>query len=189
SSSLLLQGKRILITGGGRGIGRSIAVICYQEGANVIITSRTKQELEETIRIATTTNTESRSSSESSSNNVSSSLSQIVDASTILDIVINNAGGAQTKKGPIGTLESNDFESLFKLNVLGPQLITSTIMKYNYNKIIVNISSKAGKIGIENMSHYVATKFALEGLTSSWSKELYSQGIRVHSISPGMINT
>ncbi len=300
-SSQLLKGKKVLVTGGGRGIGRAIALICHEEGADVFVTSRTQSELEETVRLSAALSGESeneeekqerlkqsamaatllsrrggRSPSRASGKATSvgarrtgtatkarsgrSSVSQLVDAVKTgsssmassndendsgscdsrtncmkfvvcdvtnesqvnsmvqeivggedgdgrdIDILINNAGGSQSPKGPVGTLENNQLEQLLKLNVIGPQLVTSAVCKHSQGwmakspeeaepvapsqqKVILNISSKAGKVGLQNYSFYVATKFALEGLTSSWSKELIDRGIRVHSLSPGMVNT
>ena len=310
-SSQLLKGKKVLVTGGGRGIGRAIALICHDEGANVIVTSRTQSELEETVRLAhgsedgggdddgedkqrrlkqsamaaallarrggrstsrasgkatsvgdRRTGTASKArmgrssvsqlvnaiktgssslansdsdnssgsigdgdgnddSSSSDSNRMTYQVCDITNESQVdsmireilggndgeggdIDILINNAGGAQSPKGPVGTLENQDLENLLKLNVVAPQLVTSAICKHasswnseseedtaepSEQKVILNISSKAGKVGLANYSFYVATKFALEGLTSSWAKELASRNIRVHSISPGMVNT
>ena len=131
----------------------------------------------------------------------------IVEESGNIDILINNAGGSQSPKGPVGSLENQQLQDLLKLNVIGPQLVTSAICKHtpgwtseaeneestmppkSDQKVILNISSKAGKVGLQNYSFYVATKFALEGLTSSWAKELANRNIRVHSLSPGMVNT
>jgi NAD(P)-dependent dehydrogenase (short-subunit alcohol dehydrogenase family) len=310
-SSQFLKGKKVLVTGGGRGIGRAIALICHDEGADVIVTSRTQNELEETVRLAHGSFASNekegegdgddeekqrrlkqsamaatllarrggRSTSRASGKTTSvgarrtgtatkarmgrSSVSQLVNAvktgsSSIansgsgsddddddddssscdsnrmtyqvcdvtnesqvdsmiqeivggndgeggdIDILINNAGGAQFPKGPVGTLENQDLENLLKLNVVAPQLVTSAVCKHasswnseskedtaepSEQKVILNISSKAGKVGLQNYSFYVATKFALEGLTSSWAKELAPRNIRVHSLSPGMVNT
>eukprot|EP00640_Fibrocapsa_japonica_P006757 CAMPEP_0113953224 /NCGR_PEP_ID=MMETSP1339-20121228/90865_1 /TAXON_ID=94617 /ORGANISM="Fibrocapsa japonica" /LENGTH=175 /DNA_ID=CAMNT_0000961945 /DNA_START=352 /DNA_END=880 /DNA_ORIENTATION=- /assembly_acc=CAM_ASM_000762 len=57
------------------------------------------------------------------------------------------------------------------------------------NGKILNISSKAGKVGLANYSFYAASKFALEGMTSSWAKEFKERNIIVHSMSPGMVDT
>jgi NAD(P)-dependent dehydrogenase (short-subunit alcohol dehydrogenase family) len=109
-----------------------------------------------------------------------------------IDILINNAGAAQRKKGAFDELESDDFVALLNLNVVAVHRVTSAVVKseaMTQGGRIINISSKAGKIGIPNMSFYVASKFALEGLTATMAIELKDRGITVNSISPGMVNT
>lgn len=205
TTKLLLQGKRVLVTGGGRGIGRAIALICHQQGARVAIASRTKSELQETIDMSASWMPPKDGSSEqcdghpsmqlyeadvTSKTSVESMAKQIKDQWGGLDILINNAGGAQ-KKGPVDSLDSDDLQSLLQLNVIGPQIVTSAVLQHCMPKDghILNISSKAGKVGLPNMSFYVASKFALEGLTACWAKELTDRQIVVNSISPGMIDT
>jgi hypothetical protein len=87
-----------------------------------------------------------------------------------LDILINNAGGSQQPKGPVDTLESEALMCLLQLNVIWVHIVTLTVLQLavmeNNGGIILYISSKVGKVGLENCSLYVATsKFALEGLT------------------------
>ena len=204
TQQLLLQGKRVLVTGGGRGIGRAIALICHQQGARVAIASRTKSELQETIDMSASWMPPKDNSKECDDSNVmqlfeadvtnkqsvESMVREIKDQWGGLDILINNAGGAQ-KKGPVDSLDSDDLQSLLQLNVIGPQIVTSQVLKHCMPKDrhILNISSKAGKVGLPDMSFYVASKFALEGLTSCWAKELADRQIVVNSISPGMIDT
>jgi NAD(P)-dependent dehydrogenase (short-subunit alcohol dehydrogenase family) len=225
SSSLALSGKRVLVTGAGRGIGRAIAVICSQEGAKVAITSRTKSELEETASLveqaaavtcldgpsnsSTTTttaaSTSSSSNSSSSSNVVSihvadvtnpqqveSMVQAVVDQWGGVDILINNAGGQKGGKGTVDTLKSDDLLQVLQLNVVSVQTVTSAVVRLalpHGGGKIVNISSRAGKMGLPNMSFYVASKFALEGLTTTWAKELMERNIQVNSLSPGMVDT
>lgn len=100
-------------------------------------------------------------------------------------------GGSQQPKGPVETLDSQAFTSLLNLNVVGTHIVTSIVLKQVLKGpgTILNVSSKAGKVGLENYSFYVASKFALEGMTSSWAKECKERGISVHSTSPGMVNT
>ena len=207
SSKLRLAGKRVLVTGAGRGIGRAIALICSQEGAKVAISSRTESELDETIALAAQTvcssddptNTDNSFSMTAyvtdvtDEKEVESTVKTIVERWGGIDILVNNAGRGQARKGTLETLHAAELQSLLLLNVVGVQIVTSSVLRLamlpaNSGKII-NISSKAGKVGPPMMSHYVTSKFALEGLTASLAAELQDKNIQVNSISPGMVNT
>ena len=191
TSKMLLEGKRVLVTGGGRGIGRAIALICSKQGAQVAITSRTRLELEETSKLSKSKITNLFEADVTNPHQVDSMVQDLTKSWGGLDILINNAGAAQRPKGSVDTLDSQDLQNLLQVNVIAPQIVTSAVLKHAMPKDgrILNISSKAGKVGLSSMSFYVASKFALEGLTSSWSKELYDRNIIVNSISPGMIDT
>jgi NAD(P)-dependent dehydrogenase (short-subunit alcohol dehydrogenase family) len=194
------SGKRVLVTGAGRGIGRAIALIFSEQGAHVAIASRTQSELQETAALVAATTTSDNDTCRpmqihvvdlTNPTDVEGMVQSIVDQWGGLDILINNAGGSQPQKGPVDTIESEDLAQLLQLNVVGVHLVTSTVLKHAMPKDgkIINISSKAGKMGLENYSAYVASKFALEGMTSCWAKELVIRNIQVNSISPGMVNT
>jgi len=208
SSMTILQGQRVLVTGAGRGIGRAIALICHKHGARVAIASRTDSELEETISLAAAATTAAATTSSwtdttmmalpcdvTNPTQVESIVQQVVDRWGGLDILINNAGGAQPIKGPVDLLSNNaqELTTLLQLNVVAVHSVTSAVVKLammsNQGGRILNISSKAGKVGLPNMSFYVASKFALEGLTASWAAELADRNIMVNSISPGMVDT
>jgi meso-butanediol dehydrogenase/(S,S)-butanediol dehydrogenase/diacetyl reductase len=205
-STMLLQGKRVLVTGAGRGIGRAIALICQDQGAQVAVASRTASQLEETVALAAASskNTEdgddcdakgtmlSLACDVTNPTQVESMVQKIVDQWGGLDILINNAGGAQPTKGTVESLsDPQELMQLLQLNVVGVHMVTSTVLRLAMKKDghILNISSKAGKVGLANMSFYVASKFALEGLTATWAKELEEKQIVVNSISPGMVDT
>lgn len=194
----ILDGKRVLITGGGRGIGRAIAHICAKEGAQVAICSRSKCELEETIA---TCITDSDSSPRmdlyvtdlSREDGVDEMVKSIVNKWGGIDVLINNAGRNQAGKGPTHELDTGDFKDLLDLNIVSVHSVTSSVLRHSMlkNKAgrIINISSKAGKVGIPGMAFYVASKFALEGYSASLSQELKDQNIIVNTISPGMVDT
>mmetsp|Transcript_33714 Transcript_33714/g.70875 ORF Transcript_33714/g.70875 Transcript_33714/m.70875 type:complete len:284 (-) Transcript_33714:1024-1875(-) len=193
SSRLINQ--RVLVTGAGRGIGRAIALICSREGAKVAITSRTRSELEETaslassdspsmsIHVANVTNT----------SQVEDTVKSIVAKWGGIDILINNAGGSQKAKGPLETLPSDELRSILELNVVSVHAVTSAVLRHSMLPAgrgrIVNISSKAGKVGLPTYSHYCASKFALEGMTAALAEEVKDKGIEVNTLSPGMVNT
>eukprot|EP00529_Nitzschia_sp_RCC80_P030444 CAMPEP_0113524576 /NCGR_PEP_ID=MMETSP0014_2-20120614/46289_1 /TAXON_ID=2857 /ORGANISM="Nitzschia sp." /LENGTH=300 /DNA_ID=CAMNT_0000422695 /DNA_START=266 /DNA_END=1168 /DNA_ORIENTATION=+ /assembly_acc=CAM_ASM_000159 len=224
-NAVQLEGKRVLVTGAGRGIGRAIALICHEEGAKVAISSRTREELEETVALALSKQQEEQHQQQASSstchdtdrrmdlyvadvtkkNDVDDMVQKITDTWGGIDIAINNAGGSQGPKGNVDELQDDQvLSNLLSLNVVGPHIVTSSVVRLamttNKNDNdddddspvrgqILNISSKAGKVGLPSMSFYVASKFALEGMTSTWSKELKDRQITVNSMSPGMVDT
>jgi 3-oxoacyl-[acyl-carrier protein] reductase len=188
-----LQGKRILVTGGGRGIGRAIAHICANEGAKVAICSRNKSELEETLASAPPKSIDFYVTDVKEEGPVDEMVKSVVEKWGGIDVLINNAGRNQSEKGPTHELDHTDFKDLLSLNIISVHLVTSSVLKHSMlkNKAgrIINVSSKAGKIGIPGMSFYVASKFALEGYSATLSEELKDKNIIVNTISPGMVNT
>jgi len=195
----ILDGKRILITGGGRGIGRAIAHICAQEGAKVAICSRNKKDLEETITTSSVgidndIKMEMHVVDVKQEDQVEAMVKSIVKRWGGIDVLINNAGMNQATKGPAHELESGDLKDVLDLNIVSVHTVTSAVLQHSMLEQggagrIINISSKAGKIGIPGMSFYVASKFALEGYSASLAEELKDKGIVVNTISPGMVNT
>lgn len=128
-----------------------------------------------------------------SESQVERTIKEIVDKWGGIDILINNAGGSQSFKGPLETLPSDDFRRLLDLNVVGVHAVTSSVLRHAMipaqSGKIINISSRAGKVGLPNYSHYCASKFALEGLTSALAEETKDKGIECNTLSPGMVNT
>lgn len=180
-----LTGKRILVTGGGRGIGRAIARICHEEGAKVAIVARSKDELAQT---AEGTTMETIGCDLTDETQVNDMVNQLKEKWEGLDILINNAGAGQTTKGPVASLKSEDLRNLLDLNVVAVHTVTSNVLQKMSPHYILNVSSRAGKIGIPNNAFYVASKFALEGYTASLASELKDKCL-VNSISPGMVDT
>eukprot|EP00979_Chaetoceros_neogracilis_P006988 scaffold1434_cov133-Chaetoceros_neogracile.AAC.10 len=193
----ILSGKRVLVTGAGRGIGRAIANICAGEGAKVAICSRTKAELEETMAELKATTQFSNMGMYivdlKEQEQVDRMVSSIVDEFGGIDILINNAGGGQAGKGPAYELPTSDLKDILDLNIVSVHSVTSSVLQKtmlkNGSGRIINISSKAGKVGFPNMSFYCASKFALEGYSATIAEELKDKHIIVNTISPGMVNT
>lgn len=184
----MLANKRVLVTGAGRGIGAAIAVLCSRDGARVAIASRTRAELEETAQ---------KMQNEAlicvadvmKDDDVDEMIKSIHTEWGGLDILINNAG-TSGPKGPFETLESSDLEKVLNMNVVCVHRVTKAAVPIMAaGGQIVNVSSRAGKQGLPHVSFYVASKFALEGMTASWAAELKDRNIRVNSISPGMVDT
>jgi NAD(P)-dependent dehydrogenase (short-subunit alcohol dehydrogenase family) len=235
--ALVLTGQRVLVSGAGRGIGQAIAKICHAQGAHVAICARTAEQLQQTAQSLLASGhcgtTASKSTSSAGGNDddrvrtytvdvtepkeVHAMVEDIVQVWGGIDILINNAGRGQARKGKItdddghgnANLSSEDFMNLLNLNVVSVHTLTAAVVPHMPRKQgslstatdtendhstvvppqIINISSKAGRVGLPGMSHYVASKFALQGLTASWATELANEGINVNAISPGMVNT
>lgn len=209
----MLSGSKVLVTGGGRGIGRAIAQIFVQEGAHVAICSRTKAELEETASFAMRNDTCSGADYHKmemfevdvrNKQQVEDMVTSLKQKWGGIDILINNAGKSSTK-GSLQSLDAEDLEDILSVNVASVHVVTSTVLKNGMMKIgdgdsnnatdgekkkaIINISSRAGKKGIPNMGFYVASKFALEGYSATLAEELKEYKITVNTLSPGMVNT
>ena len=157
-----LANQRVLVTGGGRGIGRGIALICNQAGAKVAIVSRTHSELEETAAQAAALSNDSSTMSihvadVTNTSQVEDTVKSIVQKWGGIDILINNAGGSQKKKAPLWDLPSDDLRSILDLNVVAVNSVTSAVLRQSMIPAgrgkIINISSRAGK----GMYRYVFT--------------------------------
>lgn len=187
----MLSGKNVLVTGAGRGIGRAIAVICATHGASVAVCARTREDVQATADLLATPTLVSVCDV-TDEESVRAMMKEIHDQWGSIDILINNAGGAQVRKGSFETLESQDLARLLNLNVVSVHLVASTALNHNLlskGAKIINISSRAAKMGLADNSFYVASKFALEGLSATMAAELQDRGITVNTLSPGMVNT
>ena len=109
-----------------------------------------------------------------------------------IDVLVNNAGNSCTK-ALLHQQSAAEFRALLDLNVVAVASVTSSVLRHamlsQKSGHIINISSRAGKLGIANMGPYVASKFAVEGITATLAEELKGSEILVNSISPGMVDT
>lgn len=113
-----------------------------------------------------------------------------VKSSGRIDVLVNNAGYALM--GSLEDLSMKEIQNQLETNLLGAIRVTQQVlpvMRAQKSGIIVNISSGAGRIGFQGLSAYVATKFALEGLSESLAYEVGPFGIKVVLIEPGVVKT
>jgi len=187
-----LEGCSVLITGGSRGLGLLIAGELGRRGARVILAARDQHELERARRMLAAENID-----------VSTAVADIADREEAerlvesvvndrghLDILINNAG--VIKVGPIDHMTDGDFEEAMSVHFWGPlHTMRAAIphMSASGGGRIVNISSIGGKVGVPHLAPYCASKFALTGLSTSLRAELAGKGIRVTTVSRGLMRT
>lgn len=181
----------MLVTGAGRGIGQAIAVICSKAGAKVAITSRTASELQDTAaRMDAAHAPLLHVADVNDGEQVRAMVDSIVSQWGGIDILINNAGISQAIKGTFDSMDSDDLLRVLNMNVVAVHRVTSAVVPHmKYGSRVVNISSRAGKCARPDISFYVASKFALEGLTAAMAEELKERDIQVNSLSPGSVQT
>lgn len=175
--------KTVLVTGGTRGIGKSIALAFLKKGYRVCVTY-SKDEV--SARQAQAEGLEVYCADVS----VETAVKDVFQKLGKIDILVNNAGVALIKQ--IQDVEYEEFQRLMSVNVGGAFLCAREAARYMISEqsgLIVNISSVWGEVGGSCESVYSASKAALIGFTKALAKELGWSGIRVNSVSPGVIDT
>ncbi len=189
----LLQGKKALVTGSSRGIGREIAKRFMEEGAEVwgLCTkpSAAKEELESFAKESGTAYHEIYANA-ASEEEFSSVIKAALKEAGSFDILVNNAG--ITRDGLSFRMKKQDWDDVLKVNLtaafLSSQIIAADMIRSRKGSII-NMSSIVGLHGQGGQVNYAASKAGLIGLTKSLAKETGSRGVRVNAIAPGFITT
>lgn len=177
------KGKVVIITGGSSGIGRSAALQFATFGAHVLITGRRAVRLDEAAKDHP--NIESMVADTSQPQDAFRTISRVIERWGRLDILINNAGAGAIM--PLAEVNAKRVIDIFAVNVLGPSLLAKESLPHlkESKGSIVNISSTYGSKPSASLSHYGASKAALEYLTRAWALELAPMGIRVNAIAVG----
>ncbi len=188
-----LAGKVALITGSGRGMGKSHALLMAEEGASIIL-----QDIDRTLVTAAAAEVKAKGAK------VHTIVCDVADAKVFpkeietaaktmgghIDILVNNAG--IDTPGTIEEITDEAFQRMFDIHVKGSFLATKSVvpgMKARRQGKIVNVSSIWGMVGHSSHSHYCGAKAALLGLTKAWAKELAPHNIMVNAIAPGAVIT
>ena len=180
-----LSGKRALITGAARGIGRAFAEAYIAEGAQVVIGDINLSEAEATAAEIGATALELDVTSQAS---IDAAFAQMA-ATGGIDILINNA--ALFDMGPITEISRESYDRLFSVNVAGTlftlQGAAKLMIEQGRGGRIINMASQAGRRGEALVATYCATKAAVISLTQSAGLNLIQHGINVNAIAPGVV--
>src|ERR1700722_5309089 len=184
-----LAGKRALVTGASRGIGREIALTLARAGAEVILISRTSTALEAVageIRAAGGT-----AITEPCDIADRPQLLRVVARAGIVDILVNNAAPDE-KFVPVLKPDDEHWDKTFAVNFTAPLLLTRELgraMEANGGGSIINISSIIAQNPAPMLGACVCSKSALEALTRLTAMELGGSGVRANAIAPGIVET
>ncbi len=187
-----LEGKRCIVTGGSRGLGRAMCEAFADAGAKVAFTYRTDTQDAE----ATRASLQARGCEPlvfqgdvSDSAHVKDAIAAIGKAWGGVDVLVNNAGITQIL--PIALLEEADFDAVIATNVKGPYLWSRAVLRSMIRAKtghILNIGSFASERVIEAPVHYAAAKSALRGMTEALAREVGRYNIKVNLLSPGLLD-
>lgn len=183
-----IAGKTILITGASSGLGKEIAIQCSKAGANVIITGRNQEKLQETFSQLDSKSNASIFVCDLSIEENITNLVKLIDIT--LDGVVFCAGAIEYL--PIKFLNKNKISNTFSINFDSQVILTQQLIKHkklNNSASLVYISSIASKLGISGTAMYASSKSALNAFVKVISSELATQKIRANSICPGIIVT
>ena len=187
-----LKDQIALVTGAGRGIGRSVSLGLARAGAHVVLTARSRGQLEVVAEEISRARGQAVviPADISRSEDVASLFARVREVFGRLDILINNAGIGLF--GPVEEFAAADLDRVLGTNLRGTFLACQEavrIMKPRKRGTIINISSVVGFKGYPNQAAYTASKHGVMGLTKSLAAEVQEHGIRVSAILPGGVET
>ena len=189
-----LEGRRALVTGGSRGIGRAIALGLARERADVAVNyRRSRADADSAVReigqmgcraVAVQGSTDSR-------DDVERFVAEAQDVLGGLDILVNNAG--ILKRTPFLEISEEEWDAIVNVNLKGYFLVGQAVVRRMVEAgtagAIVNVSSAGQAVAAPNLTHYCVSKAGVEMLTKEMALELAPHGIRVNAVAPGLIET
>lgn len=192
----LLKGKVALITGGTAGIGKAIAVLYAEHGADVVILGTNQERSEQAVKEIEGRKADPQQKvacylvNVSKSKEIDETIEQILKAFGKIDILVNNAG--ITRDNLLMKMNEEDWDLVIDVNLKSVyntcRALSRPMMKARGGTII-NIASVIGLTGNAGQVNYAASKSGMIGFTKSIAKELASRGIRANCIAPGYIET
>jgi 3-oxoacyl-[acyl-carrier protein] reductase len=190
---VIQDGRVAVVTGGGRGIGRAVAVRLAKEGANVAISYRSNdtaaEEVAEKLRAAGAL-CEIFKGDVASPKDVAALFKDVGEALGQVEILVNNAG--LTRDNLMMRMKESEFDEVLRTNLKGTYLCTRAalrpMIRARWGRI-VNVSSVVGLVGNAGQANYAASKAGIIGFTKSVAREVAQRGITANVVAPGYVET
>jgi NAD(P)-dependent dehydrogenase (short-subunit alcohol dehydrogenase family) len=184
--------RTALVTGGGRGIGRAIALALAAEGLSVAVAARTIAQVSATAEAARALGVKALGVAldVTRPDSVTQAARHVAATLGPVDVLVNNAGIAES--APFAKTDPEFWDRHLRVNVTGPYLLTREIlpaMLARHWGRVINIASLAGLVGSPYVTAYTASKHALVGLTRALAMEVGARGVTVNAICPGYVAT
>jgi NAD(P)-dependent dehydrogenase (short-subunit alcohol dehydrogenase family) len=182
-----LNGQLALVTGATSGLGRAVALRLAADGADVIVHGRDAERGAETVGLIAEAGGRARFIAADLSD--SADITRLASDAGDIGVLVNNAGFSLF--GPTADIAAERFDALFASNVRAPFLLVAAVgpaMVRRGAGSIVNVSSMAGRIGLDGAAAYGASKAALESMTRAWAVE-FSPTVRVNAVAAGPVYT
>ena len=184
--------KTAIVTGASKGIGKAIALKLASLNYALVLVGRNEKDLDAVKELIKVTGSACLTLAVDLSNE---DAPEIIVRETLarfgrIDLLVNNAGLAHS--AAISETDIETWNNIFKVNARAPFFLCKAVvpfLKLNENPIIINISSVVGFKGYAGQAAYASSKHALAGFTKVLAKEVQGDGIKVHLISPGGVNT
>lgn len=186
-----LTGKKAIITGGSRGLGKATAIAFAKEGIDIAITGRNEEALKATVSELEQLGVKATYATFDVGNyeEVQTGMKSLIDTLGSIDILVNNAGIAAF--GTLNDMPVDQWSQIIQTNVMGMYYVTKEVLPHlieqNHGGEIINVSSTAGLNGNASTSAYSASKFAVIGMSESLMKEVRKNNIRVCTLTPSTI--
>lgn len=182
----------MIITGAGGGIGKAVAAKLAECKMKIVLLGGNNiAKLEETAKIVSEhTDCLMLAGNLTSPEFIAQSVEKVIETYGTVDVLINNAGVAQST--PFEEVSLEEFDRIMAINVRVPFMLTQQVIPYlkkSDRATVINIASVVSHAGYPLQSIYSASKHALLGLTKSIAAEYYQDGIRVHAVAPGGVYT
>ncbi len=189
-----LAGQVAIVTGGGRGVGRSIAQALATSGAKVAVAARTRSQLDETVAFIQEQGGQAISFTldVTDQKGVERMVDETIRQLGPVDLLVNNAGFSSKDEAPIWEADPSEWWQIIEVNLHGPFLCSRAVLPWMVSRKagrIINVASGAGTVPSAFNSGYPVSKAALFRFTDSLAEMTNPYGISIFAISPGLVRT